>query len=161
MTRTDTAPGEEPLVEADSAGGFMEALGRFLGGDASRAGTLYEALVRHGLDETAAGDIDAEIDPGNAVVLVDGEYDPAQAMRILEASGGRLELRSKTGPPDAERVDAGDVRLGKSVANGEYSIDPVFHEETYIERRRAARTTAEAPASIITRVRDDAPLDDR
>ena len=165
VTRTDTTAADEPLVEPDNAGGFMEALGRFFSGDASRAGTLHDALVRHGLDEAQARRIDAEIDPGNAVVLVDGEYDPAQATRILETSGGalvpqsdrgaagdsrRLELREERLALDKERVRSGEARVGTDVVTQQASVDvPVFHEELYIERRPVSEARAGAPETPI------------
>lgn len=89
LTRPDTPPEGEPQIATENAGGLLAALGRFLGGDESEA--LRDALVTHGLDEAQARRLEGGIAPGNAVVLVDGEYDPALAIRILESGGGRLE----------------------------------------------------------------------
>lgn len=100
----DTPPAGEPTIEAETAGGFMEALGRFVRGDESRDQALHDALITHGLDELQARRIEAAIAPGNAVVLVDGEYDPALALRILSGGGGRLESRT----PAANSPSLGD-----------------------------------------------------
>lgn len=87
VTRAD---GGEVTIESENAGGFMEAMGRFFSGEESRGGTLSEALVAHGLSEAQARAIDAQIAPGNAVVIVDGENDIAEATAIIEETGGKL-----------------------------------------------------------------------
>ncbi len=86
----------ETTIESENAGGFMEAMGRFFSGEESRGATLAEALVSHGLSEAQAREIDAQITPGNAVVIVDGENDVAEATAILEETGGKLSRSTAT-----------------------------------------------------------------
>jgi len=150
----------EPSLESGGAGGFFESVGRFFSGEGSHARGLHEALVHHGLSEQQARRIDATIEPGNAVVTVDGNDDPGEAMRILRQSGGRfegsgvpsvgdtaddandarrLQLREERLSADKERVESGEARIGKRVVSEQQSVDvPVFHEEVYVRRRPAS-----------------------
>ena len=132
VTRADTPDGDRPRIETENAGSFMEALGRFFSGEESRGHALHEALVTHGLSEAHARRIDDTISPGNAVVVVDGEYDPARAMRILRESGGELESNSS----DPRRLDLREERLTIEKERVQAGVDvPAFHEELYVERR--------------------------
>ena len=134
----------EMTIESENAGGFMEAMGRFFSGEESRGSTLAEALVAHGLSEAQAREIDAQIVPGNAVVIVDGENDLAEATTIIEETGGklsgttapalaqpaslgarsadtaddarRLELREERLTLDKQRVQSGEAQIGDAVA---------------------------------------------
>ncbi len=154
----------EKTIESENAGGFMETMGRFFSGEEARGNTLAEALVAHGLSDAQAREIDAQIVPGNAVVVVDGENDVAEATSIIEETGGkvsgaaapslrpqaslgarsadtaddarRLELREERLSLDKQRVQSGEAQIGKRVVSEVQSVDvPVFHEELYIERR--------------------------
>jgi uncharacterized protein (TIGR02271 family) len=164
VTRGGDISGDEPTIESEDAGGFMEAMGRFFGGEESRERPLHGALVAHGLSEAQARSIDAEIVPGNAVVIVDGENDSAEALAILEETGGkrfgdaglatapttqlgsrspdttddarRLQLREERLAIDKRRAQSGEARVGTRVVTERQSLDvPIFHEELYIERR--------------------------
>ena len=167
----------ETTIESENAGGFMEAMGRFFSGEETRGGTLAEALVAHGLSEAQARGIDAQITPGNAVVVVDGENDADEATAIIEETGGkvagtqpvasdartslgarspdtaddarRLELREERLAIDKQRVQSGEAQIGKRVVSEVRSVDvPVFHEELYIERRPGSGAAATGQTPI-------------
>ncbi|MBC5802232.1 MAG: YsnF/AvaK domain-containing protein [Candidatus Eremiobacteraeota bacterium] len=169
VTHPNLDDGGEPTLESESAGGFLESVGRFFSGEGPHGQALHDALVHHGLSEQQARRIDATIEPGNAVVTVDGNDDPGEAMRILRQSGGRfegsgtpnvadsargrsaddandarrLQLREERLSVDKERVQSGEARIGKRVVSEQQSVDvPVFHEEVYVERRPAGGVAA-------------------
>jgi len=118
VTQTDIDDAGEPTLESGGAGGFMETVGRFFSGEGSHGQALHEALVHHGLTEQQARRIDATIAPGNAVVTVDGNDDPGEAMRILRQSGGRFEGSAAQGLGNTSRgVAAGGSVTGAFDSN--------------------------------------------
>ncbi|MDQ2858112.1 MAG: YsnF/AvaK domain-containing protein [Candidatus Eremiobacteraeota bacterium] len=88
VTHADTA-GAEPTVESDG-GGFMESISRFFSGEESTGHSLHDALIKHGVSQDLVRQTESSIAPGNAVVTVDGENDPEEAVSILQQFGGRL-----------------------------------------------------------------------
>jgi uncharacterized protein (TIGR02271 family) len=166
----------ETTIEAENAGGFMEQMGRFFSGEDSRGQALHAALTAHGLTDEQARGIDAQIAPGNAIIIVDGENDVVEATDIIEETGGklaaaalaapratslgarsadtaadarRLELREERLSIDKQRVQSGEAQIGKRVVTQQQSVDvPVFHEELYIERRPASGTAAATQTPI-------------
>lgn len=174
VTRADEAYGRETTIESENAGGFMESIGRFFSGEETRGAGLHETLVTRGLSDEQARAIDAQIVPGNAVIVVDGENDVAEATTIIEETGGklsgapasvpgtqtrgatavdtsgdarRLQLREERLAIDKQQTASGEARVGKRVVSEQQSVDvPVFHEELYIERRPVSGVaTATAP----------------
>ena len=89
VTRADSAGGAEATVESDG-GGFMESLSRFFSGEETSGHSLHDALVKHGVSQDLVRQTESSIAPGNAVVTVDGENDPEEAISILQQFGGRL-----------------------------------------------------------------------
>lgn len=79
----ETANSPDHDVDAASDG-FLGSIGRFFSGERS----LQRSLVDHGLGETSAREVDAQIPAGGAVVVVasDGRADAAAA--IFAAFGG-------------------------------------------------------------------------
>ncbi len=145
-------------------GGVMRVLGRLFGGEGSHDQPLYESLVAHGVSETRARSIEANVGTESAVVTVETD-DGAAAIERLRANGGnvigdpalydesaaaqttnplpdddndvhRLQLREERLAVDKERVTAGEAHVRKDVVSSEQTIDvPVYHEELVIERR--------------------------
>jgi uncharacterized protein (TIGR02271 family) len=156
----------ETTIEAENAGGFMEQMGRFFSGEDSRGQALHAALTAHGLTDEQARGIDAQIAPGNAIIIVDGENDVVEATDIIAlaapratslgarsadtaADARRLELREERLSIDKQRVQSGEAQIGKRVVTQQQSVDvPVFHEELYIERRPASGTAAATQTPI-------------
>jgi len=89
VTRADSAGGAEATVESDG-GGFMESLSRFFSGEETSGHSLHDALIKHGVSQDLVRQTESSIAPGNAVVTVDGENDPEEAISILQQFGGRL-----------------------------------------------------------------------
>jgi hypothetical protein len=96
---------------------------------------LVDALVKHGVDADIARDIEAEIEPGEALVTVEtGDRDPQEAIAILELSGGRVEASDSNG--FARETRPGD-RSESAPSVSDDSLDvPVWEEEIFYVRGR-------------------------
>jgi uncharacterized protein (TIGR02271 family) len=166
----------ETTIAPENAGGFMEQIGRFFSGEEAQGQTLYASLTAHGLTDEQARDIDAQIAPGNAIVIVDGENDVVEATDIIEETGGKLAAAALSAPPaaslgarsadtaadarrlelreerlaiDKQRVQTGEAQIGKRVVTERQSVEvPVFHEELYVERRPVSGAAAATQTPI-------------
>jgi hypothetical protein len=105
---------------------------------------LVDALVGHGIDADAACDLEADIEPGEAVVTVEtGDRDPSEAIAILERNGGRTQLRGTFtfgGSASGRTEYAGSVRDEYDDRMRDEGMDedllemPVWEEEVFYVR---------------------------
>lgn len=134
-------------------------------GDGAEEQTLHQALIAHGLRHDQARQLEATTPSGAAIVIVDGEKDPAEARDILQVIGGnvdtdglgsaptpnvddarRLQLREERLLIDKQRVASGEARVRKEVVAEQQSIDvPVVREELFIRRRAVDSETSTTP----------------
>ena len=135
-------------IAKDSHGGETMTAETGTGGILPNAGTLVDSLVAHGLTGDAARRIEAEIEPGEAVVTVETEHhDPSEAIAILEEYGGQTELSGtrRTASAGTTRTLAGSSTTpgtGTTSGRRDYAqsvsedVDlPVWEEETLYVRR--------------------------
>lgn len=118
----------DPTVTAESASGNFFSK--------SSMG-LVDALIAHGIDADAARNMEADIEPGEAIVTVEtGDRDPSEATAILERNGGRTDLGGTLDFP-------GDWSRGRAEyaegAGGEGMDDdmlemPIWEEEVFYIR---------------------------
>ena len=89
ITRAMTDDGGFSQVVRERGGGALEAFVRLFSGDGGE--TLYAALTDHGVADDVARRLQREM-PAHGVVVVAGwTGNIAEAARVLEAAGGRLE----------------------------------------------------------------------
>lgn len=139
------------------------------GGEGPQEQALHQALIAHGLRHDQARRLEATIPSGAAIVTVDGENDPDEALEILQANGGnvdasllgsatgtaplddarRLQLREERLLIDKHRVGSGEARIRKEVVSEQQTIDvPVFREELFIRRRPVSEDAAATTTPI-------------
>lgn len=131
---------------------------------------LHQALIAHGLRHDQARRLEAIIPSGAAIVTVDSENDPDEALLILQTKGGnvdsslvgsatkgasplndarRLQLREERLLIDKQPVLSGEARIRKEVVTEQQSIDvPVFREEFFIRRRPVGEDAVDATTPI-------------
>jgi len=131
VTRGDAATGETTI---ESGGGSMlDSIGRFFSGEPSHGhGTaLHEALTAHGLREDEARRLEGSVAPNSAIVTVDGENAPDEALDILEQCGGRVQSGAGYGS-----AYASDAALGGATAAGTASTRGSAADDTAMPRAR-------------------------
>ena len=85
------ASGTDGLVVESEDESLGAKLGRFFSGEGTTATrSLFDELVRHGVDRTSAARLEREIPPESAVLTVDGANHPEHAAYVIEACGGHL-----------------------------------------------------------------------
>jgi uncharacterized protein (TIGR02271 family) len=148
-------PGIGPII----AGGALASTLAGAGIGAA-AGGLIGALAGMGVPEEDARHFERGFQQGGVLVTVEAGADARRARQTLLASGAdlgpaqdvsranvtttsegadRLQLREEQLDVEKERVQAGEVRLGKEVVTDQRNIEvPVTREEVVIERHVAA-----------------------
>jgi uncharacterized protein (TIGR02271 family) len=148
-------PGIGPII----AGGALASTLAGAGIGAA-AGGLIGALAGMGVPEEDARHFERGFQQGGVLVTVEAGADAGRARQTLLASGAdlgpaqdvsranvtttsegahRLQLQEEQLDVEKERVQAGEVRLGKEVVTDQRNIEvPVTREEVVIERHAAA-----------------------
>ena len=88
VTKASTSAENVTEVEADEDGP-MGALGRFFTGE-SGGHPLHAELLRHGVSERAALQLDTQLPANGCVLTVDGANHPELAAQIIEQNGGHV-----------------------------------------------------------------------
>jgi hypothetical protein len=117
------ASGEEKITTESSGGGLFS----------NDAGSLVDALVKYDVDGDTARRIEAEAQPGCAIVAVkppdDGKHEPSEAMEILSRYGGKVQGRSLAG------AGVGSAGSTYSPLGDDDFDDSLVYEETTFYRR--------------------------
>jgi uncharacterized protein (TIGR02271 family) len=92
VTHGDASSSAGVTVESEDAaeGGLMGSLGKFFSGEGTQEQALHQALIAHGLTNDEALRLEATVAAGSAIVTVDGENDPTEAVDILRSNGGKV-----------------------------------------------------------------------
>lgn len=146
--------------------GFM---GRFISTLAGETSS-FEAFNSMGLDSDESDTYKREVENGKILLYVDSEYGPsydryAETRANTAGTGSaftnetnasitdeeRLRLHEEQLRVDKERVQTGEVNVGKHVVEDTQTIEvPVEREEVYIERRPINEATDSATAGGLT-----------
>ncbi len=122
VTHGDATTGAGATVASEGAagGGMMDSLGRFFSGQGAQEQVLHQALMAHGLSNDQARRLEATLPAGAAIVTVDGENDPNEAVDILQTNGGNVDASYRgtattgtvplAGAATARRSDVDDAR---------------------------------------------------
>ncbi len=93
--------GGATVASAGAGGGVMDSLGRFFSGEGAQEQALHQALIGRGLTESQARRLEASVSAGAAIVTVDGENDPDEAIDILQSNGGNVDASDLGSAPAA------------------------------------------------------------
>ncbi len=168
VTRGDTTTAGGATVESEGAaeGGMMGSVGRFFSGEGAQSQALHQALIAHGLSDEQARRLEMTVPADSAIVVVDGENDPDEALDILQANAGRVDssalgsvgsaaalgapkanrsdvddarrvqLREERLSIDKQRVASGEARIRKEVVSEQQLVDVPVYHEELFIQRR-------------------------
>ena len=110
-------PGETVVESASDSLG--DKFNRFFTGETNER-SLYDALVRHGVDGTQARRIEDQIPPETAILTVDGKNHPEAAASTIESCGGHVIAGESFATGTGEAYDdaattASDTRRGSDI----------------------------------------------
>lgn len=95
VTRGDTTTTGGATVESEeTSGGIMGSIGRFFSGEGAETRALHQALIDHGMGQEQARRLEATVPDNCAIVTVQGENDPDEAIDILKRNGGSIDTSS-------------------------------------------------------------------
>ena len=113
VTKQGSSTSNVTQIESDDDGP-MGAIGRFFTGE-SGGHPLHAELLRHGVSESAARQLDTQLPANGCVLTVDGSNHPELAAQVIEENGGHVvagESFASNAPADAREYTTGTSALG-------------------------------------------------
>jgi len=123
---THTWLGTTSMAQADGGAETLTVESAQSGGFFGGTGSLVDALVSHGVLGDTARQVEATVEPGDALLTLDPkDKDLSEALSIIEAHGGRIGGRTYATP---------FARTARTSLGMEYPAESDYAEETFYRR---------------------------